>query len=329
MVAMFFVISGYALSYKPIRQMRARQYDGLLVTVSSSVFRRALRLFLPCFASTLVVVVLCQLGIYERTAPMAFNNSYFRAHLEDHAWTAPTIYDQLVDWSYKMFDFVHPWDWFIYGGSVDYDRHLWTIPTEFRASMALFLTQLMVARMRTTLRLLTFVFLNYWAIHWDRWEMILFWSGALLAELDLIAQARAQSANNNPPEMHLDSSIANSSAKRGQRRDRVWRWFWLFNFICGLYLASYPDEWGHVTPGYRYLTTLIPGFYSEKLRFWQSIGAVQIVWSVNNADFLKGLFTGPVVQYLGKISFAIYLMHGPVIHTFGYAVSSCCACSHT
>lgn len=317
-VALFFVISGYALSYKPLRQMRAKQYDGLMVTVSSAVFRRGLRLFLPCFASTFLVGVLCQFGVYEATAGFAFNSIFIgRAHSEDHAWTAPTAYDQLMDWAYKMFDFVHPWDWFIFGGSVDLDRHLWTIPTEFRASMVLFLTQMMVARMRTTLRLLTIVLLVYWGIHWDRWEMILFWSGLFLAELDLVSLARRQAANSEPPDMQLD---AKQQAASSNRRERLWRWFYFTNFVCGLFLASYPDDLGHDTPGYRYLTTLIPEFYSEKYRFWQSVAAVQIIWTVNNADYLKSLFAGGVVQYLGKISFALYLMHGPVIHTFGYFV---------
>ena len=317
-VALFFVISGYALSYKPLRQMRARQYDGLMVTMSSAVFRRSFRLFLPCFASTFVVAMMAQMGFYSATAEFAFNRTFIgRAHWEDHAWTAPTMYEQIVDWAYKMFDFVHPWDWFIFGGSVDLDRHLWTIPTEFRASMVLFLTQMMVARMRTTLRLLTIMVLIYWVIHWDRWEMILFWSGLLLAELDHIALARKQAANADPPDIQLGAKQATASRSR---RDTLWRYFWIANFACGLFLASYPDDLGHDTPGYRYLTTLIPEYYTEKYRFWQSVAAVQIIWAVNNADVLKRLFMGAFPQYLGKISFALYLVHGPMIHTFGYWV---------
>lgn len=310
MVAIFFVISGYALSFKPLKQMRAKQWDGLLVTLSSSVFRRAIRLFLPCFASTAMVACMCQLGILEYTRDFAEN---MRAVVESHAPMFDTPYEQAWDWGLKMFDFVHPWDWFIFGGSIDYDRHLWTIPTEFRASMVLFLTHFMVARMRPMLRLSAWLALIYWAIHWDRWEVILFWAGAFLAELDLIAAERRAAV---PPELYLDPT-----KKPHPGDDRKWRLFWYANMLCALWLASYPDELGHDTPGYRYLTTLIPEYYTEKYRFWQSIAAVQLIWATNNCDSLKALYTIAPVQYLGKISFAVYLMHGPVLHTFGFTVS--------
>ncbi|KAI9651541.1 MAG: hypothetical protein M1831_000778 [Alyxoria varia] len=340
MVAIFFVISGYALSLKPLKQMRARQYDGLMVTLSSATFRRSFRLFLPCFASTFLVGVLAQLNLFEITAKFSQDTYFLRAHLESHCWTAPSPYIQFWHWANEMFDFVHPWDWFIFGGSVDYDRHLWTIPTEFRSSMVLFLTHLMVARMRPGVRLLSLLLLIYWAIHWDRWEMILFWSGLILAELHLISAAHGEgSAGAMPPSSAVGAGTPHMYFNAGHKTQwhpryfrplamlsgrrpnpRASRYFWWANFICGLYLASYPDDAGHLTPGYRFLTRFIPPYYSEKHRFWQSIAAVQIIWAVNNADFLKKYFTTPVVQYLGKISFSLYLMHGPVIHTFGYLI---------
>src|SRR6266480_5776019 len=46
-VAIFFTISGYALSYKPLKLERAKSWEKLNHTLSSSVFRRALRLYLP------------------------------------------------------------------------------------------------------------------------------------------------------------------------------------------------------------------------------------------------------------------------------------------
>ena len=310
MVSIFFIISGYALSYKPLKQMRARQYDALLATMSSSVLRRPIRLFLPCFVSTFMVACMAQMGIYQRTEEFSHN---MRAVWEEHPWTAPDAYTQSVHWFYQMFEFTNVFNFFIFAGSTVYDRHLWTIPCEFRASMVLFLTHFMVARMGTSIRMLTVLGLIWWTLNWDRWEICLFLSGILLAELDQVRIAREKST---PPATHHPEVN-----KKSVRSDRVWKWFWAVNFITGLYLASYPDFAGEDTPGYRYLSTMIPWYYSEKYRFWQCFAAVQIVWSVNHADFLKQPFNTPVVQYLGKISYAIYLMHGPVIHTFGYTVS--------
>lgn len=309
MVALFFVISGYALSFKPVRQMRAHQFEPLMTTMSSSVFRRFFRLHLPCFVSTFLVGVMAQLNWFEWTARFSQNKELLRSQDESHAWTAPSPVAQFWDWFHKMFDFVHPWDWMIFGGSLDYDRHLWTIPTEFRASMVLFLTLVMVARLRPRMRMATFVALIYWAMNWNRWEMMLFWSGPVLAELDLMRHERkaARLSEKVPAGISL-------------RKVKLWNWFWTFNFVLSLYLASYPDSEGADTPGYRYISTWIPSHFEDKYRFWHIFAAMNLIWTVNNADHLKTLFTGPVVQYLGKISFALYLMHGPVIHTFGYAV---------
>lgn len=311
MVSIFFVVSGYALSYKPVRQMRARQYDGLLQTMSSSAFRRAFRLFLPCFFSTLMVFCMLRLGIYEYTRAFSDNRDLLRAKHEDHAIYYPTFYDQAWDFLARWFEFVQVWDYSVYYGSMDYDRHLWTIPCEFRASMVLFLSQLMAARLQTVLRLGFFVGCIYWGLLWDRWEICLFWSGCMLAEFDQISQARVAAV--------ADETPAQDSGPKTAKRPWM-RWFWLANFICGLYIASYPDDKGGETPGFRYLSTLIPEYFSARYRFWPCIGAVQIVWATNNASIIKGLFTGPVVQYLGKISYSLYLMHGPLIHSFGYMV---------
>ena len=57
MVAIFFVISGYVLWYKPLRQISARQAAQLQHALASPVFRRAIRLYLP----SMIAVVICGL----------------------------------------------------------------------------------------------------------------------------------------------------------------------------------------------------------------------------------------------------------------------------
>ncbi|KAG9884437.1 hypothetical protein KCU98_g20324, partial [Aureobasidium melanogenum] len=71
MVAIFFVLSGYALSYKPVKQIRKQEMQPLLEGLASSVFRRWMRLFLPCFVSTTAIVVLLRLGMYDWTREIA------------------------------------------------------------------------------------------------------------------------------------------------------------------------------------------------------------------------------------------------------------------
>ncbi|EXJ86567.1 hypothetical protein A1O3_03520 [Capronia epimyces CBS 606.96] len=308
MVAIFFVVSGYALSYKPLKLMRARHTEQLMNTMSSSVFRRALRLFLPCFASTFLVACLAQLSLYKRTETFA---AQMRTLREDHCYTQPNPWLQFTDWMQQMLIFVNVFDWSLYAGSVELDRHLWTIPAEFRCSMALFLTQIMVARMSTRLRISTLTALMVWGVSWDRWELWPFWAGMAIAELDMIQTSRTADLTcltpaTPPQQSRLFSKIAYSAT-----------------FLLSLFLLSYPDAAGHATPGFITLTHLIPPHFTQMHRFWPTVGAILIVWSTCRLGFLREkVFCWSIMQYLGKISFPLYVMHGPVIHTLGYSVSA-------
>ncbi|MBE7182609.1 MAG: acyltransferase family protein, partial [Terriglobus roseus] len=95
--------------------------------------------------------------------------------------------------------------------------------------------------------------------------------------------------------------------------------FWACNFILALFIVSSPDAAFADTPGYRWLATLVPAHYSQKYRFLQSVGAIYLVFSISNNLHLQSLFTQPAIHYLGKISFALYLMHGMVTQTLGFA----------
>jgi len=316
MVAIFFVISGFALSYKPLKQMRASAHDGLLESMSSATFRRPIRLFLPCIASTLIVLACVELGLYERTRPFETSTTLLRATHEWHPHRLPTWRAQLADYAEQMFSFVHVWSWGVFNGSTHYDVHLWTIPVEFRASLALFLTQLACARLRPRVRVAALSCLIGWAVRWDRWEVALFWSGMLLAEWNLVRQQ--QHAKPPPPPGLVTTSKLPAEAGRADTVAR--RACWAAVFLLACHLASYPDRRAATTPGFRHLAAWVPACLSEPYRFWQCVGATLLVAAADNAAFLRPPLNAGVVQYLGRISYALYLVHGPVVHLFGYAV---------
>lgn len=62
MVHIFFIVSGYALSLKTLKQVRSHDIPGALNTISSAVFRRAIRLFLPLAVSTFIRATLLYFG---------------------------------------------------------------------------------------------------------------------------------------------------------------------------------------------------------------------------------------------------------------------------
>jgi peptidoglycan/LPS O-acetylase OafA/YrhL len=311
MVCLFFVISGYALSLKPLKLMRARSWDNLTNTMTSSVFRRGLRLFLPTTISTFMVFLLLRLNFYEGTREFSFDKRFMRNIQEMHPEQLESFTIQFYDWVWRLFEFVHVWSWEPFGGSTPYDVHLWTIPVEFRCSMVLFIVLMGVAKLRTWIRFVTLLGVSWFTYRNDRWEMLLFLSGTLLAELDLISAARKATCI-----LPSTGLLASPSSKR----EKFLRAFWIILGIASLYLMSQPDDGFETTPGWVYLGTLIPEWYTDKYRFYQVLGSILFVLSTNKSKLLQRPFNTSFVQYFGKISYAIYLVHGPVLHVVGYRI---------
>lgn len=323
MVAIFFVVSGFALSFKPIKLMHAQEHDVLMKSTSSSIFRRGIRLFLPCFASTFIVVCLAQANLYKMTEPFS---KQMRGIKEDHCYTQPDLWNQITDYLQQIQIFVNVFDWSLYSGSIELDRHLWTIPAEYRCSMVLFMTHLLVARMSSRSRLSTVAALIVWGISWNRWDMWPFWAGMAIAELDLI-QTKSFPAPGTS--MLTYTGLVQGKAEfcpetRHSRFERLATTLYWIVFVVSLYLLSFPDAGGHSTPGYMTLNSWIPASFDQKHRFWPTVGASLVVWTTCNLGLLRDrVFCWKPIQYLGRISFPLYVMHGPIIHTLGYMVRTC------
>ncbi|KAK4190614.1 acyltransferase [Podospora australis] len=319
MVCVFFVVSGYALSLKPLKQIRARQFAELSNTMSSFIFRRGLRLFLPAAISTFFICLLVRSGWYAANADFATSDLYLRNVQETHYEGHPEDWGlQIQEWACDLFQFVHVWDWTAFGGSTSMDVHLWTIPVEFRASMALFLSLMGMARLKTARkRFAVLGFLVLFCYYSARWEMVLFYAGMGLAEMDLIRGAHTPSQRTEKEEV-----LPLKSARPKRWNGKVKKWWWLGMSVLGLYLMSQPDQGSDMTPGWFFLTDLIPLWwnYDDLYRYWQSVGAVIFVMAVGRSKGWQRFFESPVVQYFGKISYALYLMHGPVLHTAGYSI---------
>ena len=145
------------------------------------------------------------------------------------------------------------------------------------------------------------------AYHACRWDFILFLSGMVLAELDQIRGAH------DPP-----SALPSYSAAQAKQSKR-WTTFWWCAAFVAVCLMNQPDFHGATTPGWRTLVKAIPKWWDEpEHRFYQGPGAVLFVAATARLPALRKFFELPLIQYLGKISFSLYLMHGLEIHTFGY-----------
>lgn len=99
--------------------------------------------------------------------------------------------------------------------------------------------------------------------------------------------------------------------------------FLVGNLVFALFVAGWPNFHADVTPGMSGLwyNTMEPFFSmgGDLVSFpWYSLGAIQIVFALQQIKSLQNLFVSPLAQYLADISYALYLVHGPVLDVFSH-----------
>lgn len=325
----FFVLSGYVLSYKPIKQMRSHS-PHIQKTLSSSIFRRGMRLFVPAFAMVAIIAIVAQAGIYKRAQAAAELN--LMDHLEaippqQHSiWVMFTsIYNDfatmmnITNWGYVQ-PVLHP--------------HLWTIIIEFRVSMLLYLVHTGTARLRGWARVLVAAYIFFWFANTLTpvgSQTALFFAGMMLAEADVaLFQFREEHGTLRVgndvawgPSRRAPPSIATRLARLTDPESIYWRGFHLMLFLLGLYFLSCPYNSSESTPGYRVLVAwLNPSWYKAlEHSYWLwSLGACCLLSSAMHSRDIQWIYTNAFSQYAGKTSFALYLAHGPVLHCVEYSL---------
>jgi peptidoglycan/LPS O-acetylase OafA/YrhL len=309
-VSVFFVLSGYSLSIKPIKLMREGLWEKLHDTQASAAFRRTLRLYLPCVASTFMIMCFLQLDFYAytqtwATAPGAVGRwKGLHPRKLDAGWSA-----QLQDWYTRLWSMIAVFTFDTEAGRHAYDSHLFTIPIELRCSLIVFLCQTAFSRKRPVVRMLLFGLVTWFAHHFGRWDVVLFLAGPILVELDIIASSGAG--------WHTQSATTPEG-----KSSKYWATHivWSSVFLVSLVLLSYPLEGAESAWIFGSLSKAIPSQYQPIWRYWPMWGSILFLASINNLALLARFFNLPPIQYLGKISFSIYLVHSALLHTAGYCL---------
>jgi peptidoglycan/LPS O-acetylase OafA/YrhL len=65
--------------------------------------------------------------------------------------------------------------------------------------------------------------------------------------------------------------------------------------------------------------TIVPPTWPENWRYLHCVGAFLLAYSTSstNISALRKVFENRIAAYLGRISYAMYLMHGPIMHMLG------------
>jgi peptidoglycan/LPS O-acetylase OafA/YrhL len=292
MVHIFFVISGFVLAYKPVRALHARDTEKCYAALASSAFRRGVRLYGPCVVSTFLIMVMRQMGWLEGA---------------EETWT-----EELWKWKDAvMHGVTWPWAW-----DMDlrpaYDVHLWTIPIEFAHSMLLFMVVLGLSRVRLGVRMASEFGLMMYCLACGKWAGFEFLTGLFLAEVHVLRTARAKKEWEGEED---------SRGLRGSTANWPLKGFQIALVVLGLFLAGWPNRDADKTPGIRYFLAQTPFPFTAMgplapQKFWFGLSAVATVWAVGDLGFLRRLFDSPLAQYCGRISYAVYICHGPVEDLF-------------
>lgn len=310
MVPIFYVTSGCALSLRPLACIRQRDLLGFGNTISSSTFRRAFRLFLPSAIISFLVMISVQVGIYSHPY-----NFISESVIEiNRPLRLASFSSQLLDWL----------DWtmsrLLYAEEIfqplptrtesNYGFQLWTISTEFYASLALFITLTGLITLRTTVRQALVIILCGFAFYLKRWDIACFIAGICITELSIqrVRPSPTQDRRTRLPAYRPEKKAINCLPSLNQ-------YVFVLVFITGLFLSSYPARLASNNVFFASLAGITPD-----MRFWESIGAILILLSASRHSFLRFLLSSSLSVYLGRISYGVYLTHVAFLNILGWRV---------
>ncbi|KAI0198307.1 hypothetical protein F4808DRAFT_263811 [Astrocystis sublimbata] len=299
MVCVFFVLSGFVLSYSSLRKIneqgkpnkpeKAGARDDLLTRISSMTLRRAIRLFGPLLALaflTGLVTYYVPWGVIDHKAPNIF------AHLYKQWLDAVTVMD--------------PYHW---GRLRPIPRHFgqaWTLGVEYRLSLVMFLMIATTATLSTVGRKIVIIFVAAWSVYCGRrWDVACAMGGMLLAELRFAPLA----------------DDINRIFKRPLRLSKLWTT--VPAVVCvtlGLLFCSWPEASPSGAEPYSSLWELTPETWRPDANhgapepvggwvwWWGTIGAFMFLWGLEQLPSLQNILSVSFLKYLGEISYAYYLL---------------------
>lgn len=234
-----------------------------------------------------------------------------------------------------------PWQWDVLQ-ELRYDLHTWTLPVEMSMSMLLFISIAGLSRCLVPIRLGMMIMTMLYCFRSGRWAAVEFLGGAFIAEVDLIQHERAYEAadlqpigpeeehdNNQPGPAGSTSTSADERPKLATLRGIAWTIFWWLQLIIALWICGWPNDDAEKAPGLAWLLEHTPEPYLSlgethlidwRAAPWYIVASLQIVFACQQLPPLQRFLNASPIQYLASISFALYLMHGPLFDSIGQRI---------
>lgn len=285
-VCTFFVLSGYVLSLKPLTLINKGEFLALGDSISSALFRRWLRLYIPIFVVTFFVLLTpWATGIKMTHTPQG------------------SLVDDIWKWYCDLKNMTFIFD---QGGLIllDYHSHTWSIPVEFKGSIVIFTASMAFSRATRTMRLVCMCGLWFYFMYVvDGAHFAMFMAGMIICNLEMDAeQGQLPGWMNSlkPFKTYIMYTL----------------------FVISIWWGGVPSnkveiEHLRASPGWYWLSFLKPQAVFDYRWFFLHWSAALLVACTPHISWLKRFFECRFNQHLGRVSYMFYLVHGPVLWTLG------------
>ncbi|PWY79608.1 hypothetical protein BO70DRAFT_429815 [Aspergillus heteromorphus CBS 117.55] len=289
-VTIFAFLTGYVCALKPLKLARAGEYLGAFKAIAKSAFRRPPRLILPATIALLISWTMAQFG------------AFVVANRSDCWWcryAAPDLEDSLSKEVVRLGEnFLSTWT----TGYMAYDDHQWALLPLLKASMLVYIlvsaTMYVRFRWRVVVYFLLIAYFHQDASKDTETFQIQAIYGTLLSDLTHHTPFQA---------------LLSSPTHRWPRRLIL-----LLLTTLGLYLASYPGEHPEYSPWSNSLLTLSPYIFPPEVNIgkrYTAIGVDLLIAAIFLSPSTQHFLSNRLLLWLGKQSFAVYLVHGTLLRT--------------
>ncbi|KAF2757389.1 hypothetical protein EJ05DRAFT_476655 [Pseudovirgaria hyperparasitica] len=291
-VTIFAFLTGFVCALKPLRLARQGNYSSAYTAVAKSAFRRTPRLILPATIATCIVWSLAQMGAL--TVGSRCDSSWMRLSCPK---TLPTLREEFwrlfvnlrMTWTYEF---------------MAYDHHQWALLPLLKGSFIVYLTLVATIKLKFQYRMMlyTLMYAYFWQNahkHTETFGMQVYF-GMFLCDLA-----------NEPWAQKLCTHR------------------WLSKLVSpaliflGLYVASYPDglpdrvatqPW---SAQLQYFATYIfpEGEDLSVQKRYTALGVDLVCIGIWLSPHIKEWLSCRFLMYLGRSSFAVYLIHGTLMRT--------------
>ncbi|EOA84804.1 uncharacterized protein SETTUDRAFT_163634 [Exserohilum turcica Et28A] len=285
-VALFFLVTGYVNSIGPISKSRAGNYDAAFHAIARSALARSGRLILPTMIATIISWFMAQTNAYHMTKHVDaqwIRQGWHRQ--EPSLWMALTslFKAQVETWTIG-------WD--------EYDGTQWTLHLFLQGAFLVYTTMLATVLVRPKARFIIYAVM--YAYFWQVGKEITVGS---IEGLNIVTGMFVAELHNH----YKDSATSVLPAPIPA-----------IMIVCGMFMAGFPQEAFGNARWSDTMSKIMLSLTAEKTdirRYWDHLGAATVLLGIFFSRNARKLLTSPVFNFLGRVSFPVYLIHNTFIKT--------------